>query len=150
GTLREGRFARFGSLKEMQDALAAATDREPSEHVKQSLLTLWPKNAESLRQALDARLRERTESLKRTLEDRRDKEATDIRLILAELLESIQKELDDPQLDQSFLPGLAPLEREQFERNYDALRVRVRAIPEEIDHEVKAVRARFADPQARM
>ena len=34
GPIREGRFSRFGSLKEMQDVLAAATDEEPSERVK--------------------------------------------------------------------------------------------------------------------
>ncbi len=31
GQIREGRFSRFGSLREMQDALAAATAEEPSD-----------------------------------------------------------------------------------------------------------------------
>ena len=48
GPIREGRFSRFGSLKEMQDVLAAATDEEPSEAVKRKLLDLWPKMAEPL------------------------------------------------------------------------------------------------------
>ena len=34
GQIREGRFSRFGSLKETQNALAAATDEEPSEAVR--------------------------------------------------------------------------------------------------------------------
>lgn len=65
GLIREGRFARFSSLKEMQQALDAATDREPHDIVKRKLLDLWPKSADSLRQALEARMKDRTESLKR-------------------------------------------------------------------------------------
>ena len=41
GQIREGRFSRFGSLREMQDIFAAATDEEPSEAVKRKLLNLW-------------------------------------------------------------------------------------------------------------
>ena len=48
GQIREGRFSRFGSLKEVQDALAAATAEEPSEAVKRKLLDLWPKTAEPI------------------------------------------------------------------------------------------------------
>ena len=40
--------------------------------------------------------------------------------------------------------------REQLERNMDALRAKVRSIPEEIARETAAIRARFADPQPRM
>ena len=47
GLLREGRFVRFGSLREMQEALAAATDEEPSAAVQKKLLALWPKNRRS-------------------------------------------------------------------------------------------------------
>ncbi|MGH9753930.1 MAG: DISARM system SNF2-like helicase DrmD [Blastocatellia bacterium] len=150
GQLIGGRFSRFGSLREMQDALHAATDREPAESVKQDLIKLWPKNSESLRLALDARMKERAESLTKTLADRAVKEASDIKAIMTELLHSIQDQLDDPELSQSFLPGLAPAEREQFERNYDALRARVRAIPGEIEREQAAIHARFADLQPRM
>ncbi|MGH9837858.1 MAG: DISARM system SNF2-like helicase DrmD [Blastocatellia bacterium] len=150
GQLVGGRFQRFGALREMQDALNTATDREPSEMVKQDLIKLWPKTADSLRLALEARMKERAESLQKTLADRAEKEAADIRTIMTELLTSIQAQLDDPELSQSFLPGLAPAEREQFERNYDALRARVRAIPDEIEREQAAIRARFSDPQPRM
>src|SRR5262249_51625600 len=37
GQIREGRFSRFGSLREMQDVLAAATAEEPSEAGKKEL-----------------------------------------------------------------------------------------------------------------
>ena len=41
-------------------------------------------------------------------------------------------------------------ERDQFERNKDSMRSRAKEIPDEIEHETAAIRARFANPQARM
>ena len=63
---------------------------------------------------------------------------------------AIHDQLDDPDYQQGFLPGLAPVEQEQFERNVDALRRRLGEIPGEIEKETAAIRARFADPQPRM
>jgi hypothetical protein len=145
GQIREGRFSRFGSLKEMQDILAAATDGEPSEAVKRKLLDLWPKTAEPLHQALDSRTKDRTDGLKKMLAERSDKEASDITAILTELERAIRDQLNDPEYEQGFLTGLAPAEQEQFERNVDALRRRLGEIPGEIKKETEAIRARFAN-----
>jgi hypothetical protein len=150
GLIREGRFARFPSLREMYAALDAATDHEPSATVQQKLLDLWPRHVDALQQALEARMRDRTDGLQKALADRAEKEATDIRTILTELQHAIQQQLSDPFFAQGFLPGLAPMEREQFERNIDALCARVQAIPEEMERESAAIQARFADPQPRM
>jgi hypothetical protein len=150
GLLREGRFARFGTLREMQEALGAATDEEPSPAVQKKLLVLWPKTSESLRQALEARMRDRTDGLQKALAERAEKEANDITTILTELQKTIQDELDQPDCQQGYLPGMSPVEQEQFQRNADALRARLRAIPGEIEKETEAIKARFADPQPRM
>jgi superfamily II DNA or RNA helicase len=150
GQIREGKFVRFGTLREAQDALAAATDEEPSEGVKKKLLVLWPKTADAVHQALDVRTRDRTEGLKKMLTERADKEVTDITAILTELETAIRDQLNDPDYQQGFLTGLAPVEQEQFERNVDALRRRLGEIPGEIEKETEAIRARFADPQPRM
>ncbi len=150
GHIREGRFSRFTSLKEMQDILAAATADEPSERVKQKLLDLWFTTAKPLQQALDNRTQERTEGLTKMLAERADKEASDITAILTELERAIRDQLDDPEYQQGFLPGLAPTEQEQFERNVDALRRRLGEIPGEIEKETEAIRARFVDPEPRM
>jgi hypothetical protein len=150
GQIREGRFARFGSLREMQDSLAAATDQEPSKAVQEKLLALWPKNADPLRQALDARMKDRTDGLKKLLAERADKEAADIKSILTELEKAIRGQLDDPDYREQYLPGMAPSEQEQFERNVDSLRRRLLEIPKEIEKETEAIKARFADPQPRM
>jgi hypothetical protein len=150
GLIREGRFVRFGALRDMQRALDAATDLEPSTAVTQRLLDLWPRHAEALQHSLEARMKERTEGLQKALAERAEKEASDIRTILTELRRAIEAQLNDPSYAQAFLPGLAPAEREQFERNSDALRARVQAIPDEITHETAAITARFADPQSRL
>jgi hypothetical protein len=150
GMVREGRFARFTSLKEMQIAEGAATDREPSKSVKEKLLALWPKNSDALRQALEARMRDRTDGLTKALAERAEKEAQDIRTILLELQKAIEEQMTDPTYQQTYLPGMAPAEQEQFERNVDALRRRLQEIPKEIDKETAEIKARFADPQPRM
>ena len=84
------------------------------------------------------------------LAERADKEVSDITAILTELETAIRDQLNDPDYQQGFLPGLAPAEQEQFERNVDALRRRLGEIPGEIEKETEAIRARFADPQPRM
>ena len=150
GPIREGRFSRFGSLKEMQDVLASATDEEPADLVKEKLLRLWRYIAEPLHQALEARANDRADGLKKLLRDRANKEVSDITAILNELRQAIQGQLDDPYYRENYLPGFAPAEQEQFERNVDALRRRLTEIPGEIDKETEAIRARFADPQPRM
>ena len=85
GLIREGRFVRFGALRDMQRALDAATDQEPSAAVTQRLLDLWPRHAEALQHSLEARMKDRTDGLQRALAERAEKEASDIRTILTEL-----------------------------------------------------------------
>jgi hypothetical protein len=58
--------------------------------------------------------------------------------------------LDDPDYQQGYLPGLAPIEQEQFERNVDALRRRLGEIPGKIEKESEMIRARIANPQPPM
>jgi hypothetical protein len=134
----------------MQDILAAATDEVPSELVERKLMDLGVRMAEPLRQALDSRTSDRAEGLTKLLTERADKEAADITAILAELQTAIQDQLNDTDYQQGFLPGLVPIERDQFERNVDALRRRLTEIPKEIEKETEAIQKRFVDPQPRM
>jgi hypothetical protein len=82
------------------------------------------------------------------LADRADKEANDIESILTELKKSIESELKDQAYIQPML--FDDPEQERFERNKDAMRARSKEIPDEIKRETEAIRARFANPQARM
>lgn len=70
--------------------------------------------------------------------------------ILTELKNAIEAELDDPEYIQPSLPGMSTAEEEQLERNKDAMRSRAKEIPDEIERETAAIKARFAGPQARM
>jgi len=82
-----------------------------------------------------------------------------VNLLIADdmgLGKTIEAGMEDPEYralgDREYrqLKLFSDAESEQWERNYDALRARLRAIPEEIGRETVAVRARFADPQPRM
>src|SRR5262249_32163949 len=147
GFIREGRCARM-NVGQVRDALAAALPGEPSEDVKRRLIELWPKHSASLIKALEARMDDRAGGLQRELAERADKEVGDITAILAELRKTIQAELDEPEYQQLSL--FSDPERDQFERNRDALKARVRSIPEEIERETAAIQARYASPQPRL
>ena len=147
GMLKEGRFTRM-NVGQIAEALAAATDEEPSEATKKRFLKLWGEITPSVQQALTARMTDRTKGLEKRLLERSDKEAQDIESILLELKRSIEAELDEPEYRQ--LELFSDPERDQLERNKDFLRDRVKQIPGEIERETAAIRARFADPQARM
>ncbi|HJZ60183.1 MAG TPA: DISARM system SNF2-like helicase DrmD [Gemmataceae bacterium] len=148
GFVKEGRFARM-KVGEVEDALAAATGKEPSDKVKGTLLALYPKLAPALAQALQTRTEDRTGGLEKKLAERANKEADDIRAILTELKRSIEKELKDPEYAQPTLFDNDD-ERVQFERNKLSLQGRVKEIPAEIERETAAVKARYANPQPRM
>lgn len=146
GVLREGRFSRL-NVGETRDALDAALPDDAPEAVKERLQGLWPSHREPLLQSLEARMRDRTANLGRWLDERAEKEAADMRAILEELESSILTELED---ESAQLELFSTPEREQFNRNKDALWKRLESIPEEIERETEAIRARYADPTPRL
>jgi ERCC4-related helicase len=148
GFIKDARWGTRLNVGQIESALAGATTEEPSATVKARLLELYPTLTSSLASSLEARLKDRVEGLQKRLSERADKEAKDIESILTELKNSIEAELKDPAYVQPTL--FDDPEQERFERNKDAMRARVREIPEEIERETAATRARFANPQARM
>jgi superfamily II DNA or RNA helicase len=148
GVLKEGRFSRFESGIKLQTALNAVVPGEVREAMRLKLAELWEKTAEPLMKALVVRQEERSRSLARNLQERAEKEAGDIEQILTELRLSIERELDEPQVEQLELFNSA--EKEQFERNVSSLRARLGQIPLEIEQETRLVRERFADPSDRL
>jgi superfamily II DNA or RNA helicase len=98
--------------------------------------------------ALEARGRERSQSLERTLRDKADQESGAITGVLTELRQVIEAELaprDDPQ-QELFNAD----ERRQFDRDVDALKQRLERIPDDIERETAAIRRRYADPTPRL
>lgn len=150
GLIKEGRWGGRLNVGQMESASAAATQRGPSESVKSKLLELYPSLTSSLASALEARLKDRVSGLEKRLNERAEKEVTDITAILTELKHAIEAELETEFYKQLTLPGMTTPEEEQFSRNKDAMHARAKEIPGEIERETDAIRARFADPQARM
>lgn len=147
--LKEGRYSRL-NLGDLDKLLAAATDEEAYEPMQEHLLELWDRFAPALAQSLETRMRDRTSGLQKKLGERAVKEADDIRAILLELKKAIDNELATPEFRQGYLPGMEPLEAEQFRRNKDFLLDRSKSIPAEIERETAAVHARYSNLQPRM
>lgn len=148
GLIKESRWGGRLNVTRLDSIMESAGLAEPSPEVQARLLQLYPELTSSLAQALDARKKDRVDGLQKRLAERADKEARDIETILTELKKAIELELNDPAYIQFSLFDDPELER--FERNKDAMRIRAKEIPEEISRETAAIRARFANPEARM
>lgn len=148
GSILHGKWGRRLNQSELERAQAGAMNAEPAAKVKGVLLALYQQLEGRLIESLEARMKERQASVHRSLSARAEKEVKDIESILTELKKSIEAELQDAAYIQPTL--FDDPEQERFERNKDSMRARVKEIPEEIKQETEAIRARFADPQARM
>ncbi|HRW07273.1 MAG TPA: DISARM system SNF2-like helicase DrmD [Caldilineaceae bacterium] len=147
GQVRQGVFRRFDALYQIEELLAAATDEAAPPQIEQDIAEFWPNVRQNLRRSLEVRQEERTNSLVRRLEERQEKELTDIRAILNELAGSIRRELHN-EPEQLSLFNLE--ERQQYARNVSALEARLAQIPAEIAAEEEVIRRRYADPQPRL
>ena len=148
GFIKDQKWGSRLNVGQTESAVAGTTAKEPSAVVKAKLLELYPSLTTPLASALEARMKQMVDGLQKKLADRANKEVADITSILTELKKSIEAELQDPAYIQPSL--FDDPERERFERNKDAMRSRAKEIPDEIKRETEAIRARFADPQARM
>lgn len=148
GFIKDSKWASRLTLEQMESGMSGATTKEPSPAVKERLIRIYPLFVTQLRSALEIRMKQMVDGLQKKLAERADKEAKDIESILTELKKAIERELNDPEYIQGLL--FDDPEMERFERNKDAMRARVREIPDEIKRETEAIRARFANPQARM
>jgi hypothetical protein len=150
GQIREGRFRRM-NVTETQKALDAQLDKEPSAAVRTKLAGLWVQQLrEPLLKALEARLKDRAEGVDKLLQERAHRDRVDLEVVMRELENAIQHELNSPEYQQYELPGFSTEEREQFRANMDALRVRLGQIPAELERELAAIKARYADPKPRL
>jgi superfamily II DNA or RNA helicase len=145
GTLKDGRFSRM-NVTQTQAALDAALDEAAPGYLQKSFQGLWSRIEPQVMQALEARMRDRSDSLKKQLDERAEKEIFDITKVMEELQQSILKELKDP----VETPQLTLFEREQKDRDVRALETRLNEIPKEIRQETARIRARYANPVPRL
>ena len=150
GALNAGKFNRL-NVGQTKTAFEAATEIPAPAAIEARFQNLWPNHKEALLAALDARCTERTKNLEKTLQERADTEVSKMTAIMTELLRSIQAELAPQQIEQLdiFLMD-DDLGKQQHERDMSALRRRVAEIPDEIAREAAHIRARFANPSARL
>jgi len=147
GILQEGRLERW-NVTQVAEVMAAALNTEPPDSIRNRLAKLWPQIARPLLAALDARGRDRTESIRKQLADRAEDETRKITAVLRELEAGIRAELErepEPQLSL-----FTEAEREQEQRNRDFLAARLAELPSELARETEAIRRRYADPQPRL
>ncbi len=146
GYLRDGRFVREPGVGAI-DRLAGSGrgERGPAD-LAERLRALHLGIEEQLLRALEARSKERTQSLERRLAEQREHESRAIAAVLHELRERILRELGADHQATLF----APDERDQFERNRDALARRVDEIPAEIEREQAALARRFSQAEPRL
>jgi superfamily II DNA or RNA helicase len=149
GRLRSGRFARIDALRDLETLLRTAGPASDDRAALADALRWWDDVIEpGMMRALERRAETVQESKQRELADRAAAEADAIRTVLTELQRQINDDLDALAEERAVQLELftAP-EREQSERDLEALRRRLAEIPDEIEREVAAVGRRFADPE---
>jgi hypothetical protein len=129
---------------------AKATEHLPELRTHERLLSGLRNVQDRLLTAIDARMNDRVTGINRELEQRRDRDLKDIESVMTELASSIKARLDDDDDGQMFLEGMTPDEKDQLDRNRDALRRRLAAIPADLKREQEEIRRRFADPTPRL
>lgn len=147
GIIQEGRLERW-NVTQTAEVLVAAGNGQPPDSIRQRLAALWPQLTRPLLAALEARGRDRTDSIRKQLADRAEDETVKITAILRELEAAIRAEIGrapDPQL-----PLFTDAERDQEQRNRDFLASRLAELPVELARETEAIRRRYADPQPRL
>jgi SNF2 family DNA or RNA helicase len=150
GLIQDGKGLRRFNVGDTRSALEAGTSKEVSAKTKNELKGMWGKLEAPLVQAMEARMKDRLESMQKLLEERKQKEINDTRAVLNELKTMIERELSDPQYKQMELFKWNDSERDQYNRNEQALRLRLKQIPDELEKEIESVNKRYADPQPRL
>jgi hypothetical protein len=103
---------------------------------------------QGLNRALERRSETVQDSKRRELTERAEAETDAVRTVLTDLQRQITADFDDlasERMEQLSL--FTDPERDQSQRDIDALRRRLEEIPDEIEREVEAVRRRFTDPE---
>lgn len=147
GEIDQGRFRRL-NVSQVSAALGAATERAVSTKTEGQLQSVWKNLEGPLMQSLEVRMKDRLDGMQKLLNERKQKETSDIRAVLGELQSMIERELGDPSYKQ--LEMFSPSESEQYNRNVQALRLRLKQIPDELEKEIAAIELRYADPQPRL
>ena len=141
GELKPSGFSRIvqvGRLETLVEEAIPLPDPAATDHLR----PLYEKAQDAIASALEARSKDRLQFLENTLERRKQADIADITSVLDDLEKAISKEIADSKTVQ--LELWPEDERQQMRRDVDALRARIKRIPEERLHEIAAIQERFA------
>lgn len=146
-----GAFSRY-NVGEVQRAAQARRVGPLPRHLRSEIEGSWPRIADAVSAAIEARGEERQLSLERQLRERADREASTIEAVLSELRETIERELQRVERNEAeqlrLFDAADEIERRQIRRDIEALRLRVAVIPAEIERESERLRSRYERPRA--
>jgi len=148
GQIEGGAFVRARE-EQVEEWLAAASEEPVPEPVRERLAALWDGLADPLGRALKTRAGQRSRSLEKLLATRCEEEVRAMEEVLAELERSIRSLLDDEgHWEQTSLFDTDD-ERTQLNTDREALRERLKSIPDQKNTETAALRRRYAEPRDR-
>ena len=147
GTISEGKLERW-KVTQINEVLSHATMADAPDALRVRLQETWPRVAKPLMSALEARGRDRTESIQKQLNDRSEDEIRKITAVIQELENAIRRELTSEPNPQLSL--FTDAEREQHKRDRDALAARVAELPSELEREIATIRRRYSNPTQRI
>ncbi len=147
GELKDDGFARISTLTKLQELLEQSVPLRPDEKMLSEIRKRYDRDSEGILAAIEARSKDRMESLSKSLEKRKTSDIQDISTVLAELEKAIRSELQESvKMVQHELSLWPESERAQLRRDVDALKARLERIPEERECESEAISCRYADP----
>jgi len=141
GELDHEAFRRIPQTGRLERLVDGADAVDPPAELFSALADRFHRHEESIRLSVEARSRDRLKYLGNTLERRKAGEIADLDGILNELEGAIRHELEAPPPAQF---ELWPSEqRDQLNRDVEALRARLARIPDEREREREAIEARY-------
>ena len=150
GLLRGTSFNRLGvgDLAKILDAALGpnATPQAAGSRSQAAIAGAWPKVNSNLTLAIDARAKERQESLRRALDKRREEEESRTSRLLDAFAQALRTAIaaeSGPQ--QLSFADLEPDERQQLTADRGAWQERLDALPDERADERAAIEARYGD-----
>jgi hypothetical protein len=149
GRLRGGRFSRIDTLRDLDALLLSAGGVPEATDVIEGVVRWWDDVVEpGLIRVLERRSDAVQDAKQRELAERAAAEADAVRTVLSDLQRQITADLDALAESRALqLELFTEPERDQSQRDLDALRRRLEEIPDEIEREVAAVQRRFTDPE---
>lgn len=149
GELKPSGFARISQIGRLESLVenATALPESGASAATDQLRPLYDKAKDAIVTALETRSKDRLQFLENTLERRKQADVADITSVLADLEKAISREIADSKAVQ--LELWPEDERQQLRRDVEALRARLKRIPDERVQEIAAIENRYAGYQHR-